>query len=96
MAIAKTVSISIGLVGDGSATSLTVDLDRDPFQLSTPLENWFLDEARANAPTGVSAANTSHGVVVSGATLSGSVVTINFATAPAAGVQDSLGITLNY
>ena len=84
MAIKNIISIGFTYEGDGSTTSFTLDLVNDPYTIPTQTVNWFAEDRKAAAPTGVTAVGTSPS---SSAILSGNTVVFTFDTAPAVGVH---------
>lgn len=93
--------IFFGVMGDGETTVFTLDLAHDPYLISgknavngdpsIEFVNWFSNSG-GNKPTGV-------GFVQGGpptftASLSGTVLTITFATAPPANTAIQCGVTL--
>jgi len=78
MSIAKVVSVALNFLGDGVSTSYTVDLRNDPYVINQPGNNMSSKELAAAS----SIANGGSGVFT--ATLTNGVVTINFASPPAA------------
>jgi hypothetical protein len=91
----KAVVIGTTVLGDGSNAVFTLDLLNDFYWAdsgsTTGLDilNWFSQNANANRPVGVYAADSSPDTV----SLSGTVITYTFASAPAVGKQ-SVEITL--
>jgi hypothetical protein len=91
----KAVVVGTTVLGDGTNKVFTLDLLNDFYWVdsgsATGLDvlNWFSEHANANRPTGVYAADSSPDSV----SLSGTVITYTFNTAPATGKQ-SVEITL--
>jgi hypothetical protein len=81
-----TSQIVVGITGDGTSTSFSVDLKADPYFVggSGALENWFSSDKHGSVP--VSAVAPSGEPYSAG--LSGTTVTVNFTTAPAAGFSN--------
>ncbi len=82
----KAVVIGLSVLANGTDTVFMLDLLRDPYRVDAgsgagvEVKNWFSDNQLATKPTGVTSPGSSDTV-----TLSGTVVTYTFATAPAAG-----------
>lgn len=82
MAIQKAVIVNFNIMGDGSSTNISLDLLQDAYTFGTanPV-NWFSQDKHATDPSGA--------VIITGAqsaSLSGHVVTVQFASPPGAGL----------
>jgi hypothetical protein len=82
----KLVVVGISVLADGTNNSFELDLAKDPYWLDASSDsgieimNWFTQVPKSNAPTAVVAVGSPDSV-----SLSGTVVTYTFATAPSAG-----------
>lgn len=96
MANQMTTGVAIVMVADGTSTTFSFDLLKDQYFLfsnvDTPAEakavNWFASEPKCNAPTSVNSTAfpvPGMGSITYTASLSGTVVTITFSSAPPAG-----------
>lgn len=107
MAINKTIGCGVSILGDGTSTTFTVDLERDPWSIypagvgspASPadvVQNFFLEDTRSNAPIGVSSVISPFGgsYPISSASLSSGVLTVVFGTAPLNGASGILPFTL--
>lgn len=93
MAIETSVQITLEILGDGSSTTVDLDLMTHPFivwgindvnnVIGAKPVNWFSDIASGKRPNGLSSFTISSGPVVT-ASLSGTVLTLTFASAPPA------------
>jgi len=92
MAFQKAIQVSVNAFGDGTSTSYTIDLLSDPYLVdgSSTLVNWFAQDRKASSPTGI-LGPSGLGVTV---TLSGTVVTVTYDTAPAAGTNNTVSFWL--
>jgi hypothetical protein len=94
MSIQKAVVVQANLVGDGSTTSYNLDLLNDPYFVvigsgGQSIVNWFSENLRTSQPAGVNTNTAGYS-----ATISGTVVTITFVTAPPAPVADEVAAAL--
>lgn len=91
----KAIIISTGVYGNGTDTVFVLDLLKDPYNVigagnpGGPVENWFSKDPRFSLPTGVQNPGSSNTV-----SLSGTVVTYTFATAPTG--QTTVEFTLTF
>jgi hypothetical protein len=86
MAIKNSVVVLLRVVGDGSSTVFNFDLLTDSYSFDSDgyrniPQNWFANSPQATQPTGVDP-NTGGSYTF---TMSGTVVTATFSTAPANG-----------
>ncbi len=96
MANQLSVTVGVAILLDGSSTSFSFDLAKDPYVVTSgdpngpsanvigEFENWFIRDGRASRPTGIISSG-SLGSINFTASLSGTVVSITFASAPPAG-----------
>lgn len=93
MAFQKAIQISVSAFGDGTATSYILDLLSDPYIVngSGTLVNWFAEDRKASSPVGVLGPSGAGQPIV---TLSGTVITVTYPTAPAAGNNNTVSFFL--
>lgn len=92
MAIQKTLSISFNVELDGVSTTVSLDLERDPYFISSTLVNGPSDR-RVNLPT--AASGSAPGAPSFTATVVGSIITLTFG-APGTAGNYSVNLTLFY
>lgn len=95
MSLNKTVNVVFGFQGDSASTTLTLDLERDPYKIDTDIDVNWVTEDRVNKPVGVKNGSTDFGHIGFTAILNYPVITFEFATAPGAGA-DSITARLLY
>lgn len=89
MANKITAQVEFQFQSDGTTSTITLDLLRDPYTVGNGppnMQNWFAGEKRSNDPTGVLFGSASAGTV-SGVSLSGDRVTVTFSDPPPVGAQ---------
>lgn len=79
-------NLSFYVIGDGTSTSISIDLTLPPFSLNL----------KGNPPSAVTSASYSGGSVTATTTIDRYTLTINFATAPSAETQISAVIRFAY
>lgn len=90
------VNIAVAMQSDGSSTSFSFDLAKSPYAINSgsgdnedldligEQKNWFIEDAAKSQPTGVITSYTAYGITIT-ASLSGTVITLAFSAALAAG-----------
>src|SRR5260370_427084 len=83
----KVIVVGINVEGDGVNNTFTLDLLKDPYHVFDALSgqrgdviNWFSSDLRVSQPTAAAAPGSPDSV-----SLSGTIVTYTFSTAPATG-----------
>lgn len=95
MANQLSVTVGVPVLFDGSSTTFSFDLAKDPYAITSgapngnteqlgQVVNYFTQERLATKPSGIVASGSLGGVNFT-ASLSGTVVTVTFASAPPAG-----------
>lgn len=96
MANQLSVTIGVPVLFDGTSTTFSFDLAKDPYAITsgapngqtegnaTKIVNYFTDTPLGRQPSGVISSGSLNGVNFT-ASLSGTVITVTFASAPPAG-----------
>jgi hypothetical protein len=90
MAIQKAVAVVFECLADGTSTSFSVDLTVDAYTIAggasgAPVQNWFTENRKFPSPSGVFALGPAQNGFDFSVSLSGTIVTVTFASAPTAG-----------
>ncbi len=78
MAIQKAILISFDVLGDGTTTTFNLDLLADPYAAPADIRNWFSGNPLDSQPIAALVSNPGSATL----SLSGTTVTVTFATAP--------------
>lgn len=103
MAIQQLVGLDLDVIGDGTSTTFSFDLLKHPYSvtgagatdIAFALQNWFEEDQKNQQPVALSSYVLLNGIA-SGltASLSGTVITLTFATAPANGAGQNVQLQL--
>ena len=94
MAMPVAVQVVISFLGDGTSTTVTCDLEKDPYEVVAHegnVVNWFSGQNKVATPTGVFSSSTGFE-----ASLAGSIVTITFPVAPPAGNFSNVSVFVTF